>query len=99
MEENRRKYDADMEAERARNAAEREAERARNAAEREAERARNDRMWKDCIDTANESASSEIIENLLRFFCETSEKECFCAALYTCFRASCACRDQGGQAC
>ena len=49
------------------------------------ELSKNDRMWKDCIDTANESASSEIIENLLRFFCETSEKECFCAALYTCF--------------
>jgi clathrin heavy chain len=42
-------------------------------------------MWKDCIDTANESADAEIIETLLRFFCETSEKECFCATLYTCF--------------
>ena len=49
------------------------------------ELSKNDRMWKDCIDTANESADSETIENLLRFFCETSEKECFCAALYTCF--------------
>merc|ERR1712021_307001 len=46
---------------------------------------RNDRMWKDCIDTANESGDGEIIENLLRFFCDSSEKECFCAALYTCF--------------
>mmetsp|Transcript_122 Transcript_122/g.97 ORF Transcript_122/g.97 Transcript_122/m.97 type:complete len:159 (+) Transcript_122:107-583(+) len=42
-------------------------------------------MWKDCIDTANESADGEIIEKLLRFFCETSEKECFCATLYTCY--------------
>ena len=49
------------------------------------ELSKNDRMWKDCIDTANESADSDIIEGLLRFFCETSEKECFCAALYTCF--------------
>jgi len=49
------------------------------------ELSKNDRMWKDCIDTANESSDPEIIENLLRFFCETSEKECFCAALYTCF--------------
>jgi clathrin heavy chain len=49
------------------------------------ELSKNDRMWKDCIDTANESADAEIIENLLRFFCETSEKECFCATLYTCF--------------
>lgn len=46
---------------------------------------KNDRMWKDAIDTANESSDPEIIENLLRFFCETSEKECFGAALYTCF--------------
>jgi clathrin heavy chain len=49
------------------------------------ELSKGDKMWKDCIDTANESADSEIIEKLLRFFCETSEKECFCAALYTCF--------------
>jgi clathrin heavy chain len=49
------------------------------------ELSKNDRMWKDCIDTSNESADSEIIEGLLRFFCETSEKECFCAALYTCY--------------
>jgi clathrin heavy chain len=46
---------------------------------------KNDRMWKDCIDTANESGDGEIIENLLRFFCDSSEKECFCATLYTCF--------------
>jgi len=43
-------------------------------------------IWKDCIDTAsNESADSEIIEKLLRFFCETSEKKCFCATIYTCY--------------
>merc|ERR1739844_706581 len=49
------------------------------------ELSKGDRMWKDCIDTANESADEETIEKLLRFFCETSEKECFCAALYTCY--------------
>lgn len=49
------------------------------------ELSKNDRMWKDSIDTANESEDAEIIESLLRFFCETSEKECFSAALYTCF--------------
>jgi len=46
---------------------------------------KNDKMWKDCIDTANESADSAIIEDLLRFFCDSSEKECFSACLYTCF--------------
>jgi clathrin heavy chain len=49
------------------------------------ELSKNDRMWKDCVDTANESQDDEIVENLLRFFCETSEKECFAACLYTCF--------------
>jgi len=46
---------------------------------------KNDKMWKDCIDTANESEDAETIENLLRFFCDASEKECFCAGVYTCF--------------
>ena len=50
------------------------------------ELSKNDRMWKDCIDTANESGDADTIEGLLRFFCDSSEKECFCAALYTCFR-------------
>jgi len=49
------------------------------------ELSKKDRMYKDAIDTANESEDAEIIETLLRFFCETSEKECFCATLYTCF--------------
>merc|ERR1712037_848947 len=49
------------------------------------ELSKGDRMWKDCIDTANESCDAGIIEKLLRFFCEKSEKECFCAALYTCY--------------
>jgi len=49
------------------------------------ELSKNDRMWKDCIDTANESQDAEIIEGLLRFFCDSSEKECFAACLYTCF--------------
>jgi clathrin heavy chain len=49
------------------------------------ELSKNDRMWKDSIDTANESEDAEIIEGILRFFCETSEKEAFSAALYTCF--------------
>jgi len=49
------------------------------------ELSKSDRMWKDCIDTANESTDGEIIENLLRFFCGSSEKECFSACLYTCY--------------
>ena len=49
------------------------------------ELSKNDRMYKDAIDTANESADAAIIEDLLRFFCKIDEKECFCAALYTCY--------------
>lgn len=49
------------------------------------ELSKNDRMYKDAIDTANESADPEIVEDLLRFFCDISEKECFSATLYTCF--------------
>merc|ERR1711897_123278 len=39
------------------------------------ELSKNDRMWKDCIDTANESKDPEIIENLMRFFCDAQEKD------------------------
>lgn len=49
------------------------------------ELSKNDRMYKDAIDTANESADAAIIEDLLRFFCKIDEKECFSAALYTCY--------------
>lgn len=49
------------------------------------ELSKNDRMYKDAIDTANESGDAEIIENLLRFFCGKDEKESFCATLYTCY--------------
>merc|ERR1712086_327254 len=42
-------------------------------------------MWKDAIDTANESTDPDIIEELMRFFCSKGEKECFCATLYTCY--------------
>jgi len=46
---------------------------------------KHDKMFKDAIDTAAESCDSEIVESLMSFFCEMSEKECFCATLYTCF--------------
>lgn len=49
------------------------------------ELSKNDKMWKDSVDTANESEDAEIIENLLRYFCEANEKECFAAGLYTCY--------------
>ena len=46
---------------------------------------KGDKMYSDAIDTANASASSDIVEKLLKSFCELGEKEAFGAALYTCF--------------
>jgi len=42
--------------------------------------------YKDAIETALESTSSELCEELLRFFAgEIQDKECFCACLYTAY--------------
>ena len=46
---------------------------------------KHDKMFKDSIDTAAESGKSDLVESLMKFFCEMSEKECFCATLYTCY--------------
>lgn len=46
---------------------------------------KKDKMYKDAIDTSKRSESEELIEGLLRFFCEISEKECFSSCLYTCY--------------
>merc|ERR1712070_879082 len=42
-------------------------------------------MYKDAIDTAAESQDSDIATDLLRFFVNLQDKECFCATLYTCY--------------
>jgi len=44
-----------------------------------------DKMYKDAIDTAAESKDAELAEELLRFFVQIQDKECFSACLYTCF--------------
>ena len=50
------------------------------------ELSKGDKMYKDAIDTAAESNSSEMVENLLRYFVEEQgDQECFCACLYTCY--------------
>merc|ERR1711861_36598 len=46
---------------------------------------KEDQMYKDAIDTAAESKDVEIAEELLKFFVNISDKECFCATLYTCY--------------
>jgi clathrin heavy chain len=47
-----------------------------------------DKMYKDSIDTCAESGDSEIAEDLLRFFVDVCDKECFCATLYTCYKVT-----------
>jgi len=45
-----------------------------------------DKMYKDAIDTAAASQSTDIAEDLLRYFVETiADKSCFSACLYTCY--------------
>jgi len=44
-----------------------------------------DRMYKDAIDTANESQDVDIAEDLLRYFVSIQDKSCFSATLYTCY--------------
>uniref|UniRef100_A0A7S1G8A3 Clathrin heavy chain n=2 Tax=Bicosoecida sp. CB-2014 TaxID=1486930 RepID=A0A7S1G8A3_9STRA len=44
-----------------------------------------DKIYKDAIDTCADSRDPELAEALLRYFVDNDEKECFCAALYTCY--------------
>ncbi|CAM9388478.1 unnamed protein product [Ascophyllum nodosum] len=46
---------------------------------------KGDKMYKDAIDTAAESGDTTLAEDLLSFFVNIGDKECFCAALYTCY--------------
>lgn len=49
------------------------------------ELSKKDGMWKDVIETAAQSGNSEMAENLLYFFVQQGEKECFAATLFTCY--------------
>merc|ERR1712187_839032 len=44
-----------------------------------------DRMYKDCMETAFDSGNADLAEDLLRFFVDQDNKECFAACLYTCY--------------
>jgi clathrin heavy chain len=46
---------------------------------------KNLEFYKDAIETAFESENQQICEELLKFFASTSNKECFCSCLYTCY--------------
>ena len=46
---------------------------------------KQDKLYKDAIITAAASNSSEIAEDLLSYFVDIGNKECFAAMLYICF--------------
>ena len=45
----------------------------------------SDNMFKDAIDTASQSGNRDSAEDLLRYFVEKKDKECFAACLYSCY--------------
>ncbi|KAJ1677706.1 Clathrin heavy chain [Spiromyces aspiralis] len=46
---------------------------------------KKDKLYKDAMTTARLSGSTEIVEDLLRYFVESDNKPCFTACLYTCY--------------
>ncbi|CAL1714911.1 unnamed protein product [Somion occarium] len=46
---------------------------------------KQDKLYKDAVITAATSASIEVAEDLLSYFVDIGNKECFAAALYVCF--------------
>ena len=42
-------------------------------------------LAQDAMETAAQSADSEIAEELLHYFVDNGERECFAASLYTCY--------------
>lgn len=46
---------------------------------------KQDKLYKDALVTAAASASTEVAEELLSYFVDIGNKECFAALLYICF--------------
>lgn len=46
---------------------------------------KKDKLYKDAMETVAESGESELSEELLTFFIEEDNKECFAACLFTCY--------------
>jgi len=44
-----------------------------------------DTLWQDAMETAAESKQQDLAESLLYYFVEKKEKDCFSAALFTCY--------------
>ena len=46
---------------------------------------KKDKLYGDCIETASQSRNPEVVEPLLRFFCDEKLFECFAASTYVCY--------------
>lgn len=46
---------------------------------------KEDKLWKDAIDTASISGKQDVAEDLLRYFVDIGNKECYVATLFTCY--------------
>lgn len=46
---------------------------------------KQDQLYKDAIITAATSASTEVAEDLLSYFVDIGNRECFAVVLYVCF--------------
>eukprot|EP00746_Dinoflagellata_sp_MGD_P128868 gnl/MRDRNA2_/MRDRNA2_63153_c0_seq1.p1 gnl/MRDRNA2_/MRDRNA2_63153_c0~~gnl/MRDRNA2_/MRDRNA2_63153_c0_seq1.p1 ORF type:complete len:1693 (+),score=391.73 gnl/MRDRNA2_/MRDRNA2_63153_c0_seq1:1-5079(+) len=49
------------------------------------ELSKGDKMYKDAMETARDSGNQELAEELVNFFLEIKDKECFGAVLFTCY--------------
>jgi len=46
---------------------------------------KKDNLWADAMETTSDSGNTEMAEQLLNFFVEKGNKECFAACLFTCY--------------
>ncbi|EHA53174.1 clathrin heavy chain [Pyricularia oryzae 70-15] len=46
---------------------------------------KQDKLWKDAIETAAISVKSEVVEELLRYFVDIGNRECYVGMLYACY--------------
>jgi clathrin heavy chain len=46
---------------------------------------KQDKLWKDAIETAAISAKGEVVEDLLRYFVDIGNRECYVGMLYACY--------------
>lgn len=46
---------------------------------------KKDNLWADTMETTSDSGNADLAEQLLTFFVEKGNKECFAACLYTCY--------------